>query len=388
LKIFILLSRIPYPLEKGDKLRAYHQIIHLAKSHEIILFCLNDGTEHPEARKKLEKYCKEIHFFKLSSIGIFFNLIKGFYNGLPFQVNYFYHKKAQAAINEVIDKTKPDRIFCQLIRTSEYVKNIKGIKKTLDYMDVFSKGIERRIEQSSIFTRFFFKKEHQLLSRYEHTIFNYFDEKIIISKQDRDFIQHPKKEDIIIIPNGVDVNFFKPRENENKFYDIVFTGNMNYPPNIDAALFLGKKIIPKLIKYKPDVRLLIAGSYPALSILALSSDNIHVSGWVDDIRDCYSAAKIFVAPMKIGTGLQNKLLEAMSMKLPCITTQLANNALNAKPDTEILIADEEDKIIEYILMLLNYPIKAKEIAENGHNFVYRNYLWDKNCKLLEEIITR
>lgn len=386
MKIFVLLSRIPYPLEKGDKLRAYHQLIHLSKNNEIILCCLNDGAEHPDARKKLEQICKEAHFIHLNKIQIFINLLKGLFNHLPFQVNYFYHLSAQKEINKIIDNSKPDRIYCQLIRTTEYVKHITNIRKTLDYMDVFSKGIERRIESSNFLLKPFFRKEYQSLVNYEKEVFDYFNEKIIISNQDRSFIQHPLKDQIHIIANGVDVEFFKPRENTIKSYDLVFTGNMNYPPNIDAAVFLADKILPLLHRFKPDAKLLIAGSYPSLDVLAQRSDYVHVSGWVDDIRDCYSSSKIFIAPMQIGTGLQNKLLEAMSMKLPCITSPLANNALGALPDNQILLAETENQYVEHILTLLNYPTKAQELAESGHSFVHKNYLWSLNCKKLEELI--
>ncbi len=386
MKIFVLLSRIPYPLEKGDKLRAYHQLLHLSKKNEIILCCLNDGTENPEARIKLEQFCKEVHFIHLSKFQIGINLLKGLFNKLPFQVNYFYHYSAQKVINTIINNSKPDRIYCQLIRTTEYVKHLTNIPKTLDYMDVFSKGIERRINSSNFILKPFFKKEYQTLVNYEKEVFDFFERKIIISNQDRSFIQHPQKQDIKIIANGVDVAFFKPIENTPKSYEIVFTGNMNYPPNIDAAVFLSEKILPKLHHYLPNAKLLIAGSYPSLEVLAQRNEHVHVSGWVDDIRDCYAASKIFIAPMQIGTGLQNKLLEAMSMKLPCITSPLANNALGAIDGVQILLAENIDQYVNHILTLLNYPDKAKEIAENGFNFVHQNYLWSINNQKLEEII--
>jgi sugar transferase (PEP-CTERM/EpsH1 system associated) len=386
LKIFVLLSRIPYPLEKGDKLRAYHQLLHLSKENEIILCCLNDGIENSEARIKLEQVCKEVHFIHLSKFQIGLNLFKGLFNKLPFQVNYFYHANAQKLINNIITQSKPDRIYCQLIRTTEYVKHFTNIPKTLDYMDVFSKGIERRINSSNFILKPFFKKEYKRLVNYEKDIFDFFERKIIISNQDRNFIQHPQKQDIKIIANGVDVEFFKPRENINKTYEIVFTGNMNYPPNIDAAVYLSEKILPKLHHHIPSAKLLIAGSYPSLEVLAQRSDYVHVSGWVDDIRDCYASSKIFIAPMQIGTGLQNKLLEAMSMKLPCITSPLANNALVAINGKQILLAENIDQYVNHILTLLNYPDKAKEIAENGFKFVHQNYLWSINNQKLQEII--
>ena len=114
---------------------------------------------------------------------------------------------------------------------------------------------------------------------------------------------------------------------------------MSYPPNVNAVMYIAKEIFPLLLKHKPDIKLLIAGATPTNAVKSLANANIHVSGWMDDIRDAYNESSIFLAPLQIGTGLQNKLLEAMSMELPCITSALANNALKACDGEEILIGE-------------------------------------------------
>ena len=114
--------------------------------------------------------------------------------------------------------------------------------------------------------------------------------------------------------------FFNPKKRIKKKYELVFTGNMSYPPNVNAVEYIAKELMPLLIERKPDIKLLIAGATPANSVKALSSENILVSGWLDDIRDAYNDASVFLAPLQIGTGLQNKLLEAMCMEVPCITS--------------------------------------------------------------------
>ena len=386
MKIVVLLSRVPYPLEKGDKLRAYHQIKYLSKNHDIHLFCLSDIEDTPEAISELSKYCKKIKIFKLSKFKIAFNLFKAFFGALPYQVAYFYDTKAQQEFNEYINATKPDRIFCQLVRTAEYVRSMKSIRKTLDYMDVLSMGIERRVAKTNFLLRPLYKQEYNKLWKYERDIFSDFNQKVIISIQDQQLIQHPQRDQIKVIPNGVELNFFTPKD-VTKTYDLVFTGNMNYPPNVDGVKFIAEQILPLLITDFPNIKILIAGSYPALSVLATQSNHIHVSGWVDDIRECYASAKVFVAPMQIGTGLQNKLLEAMAMKLPCITSILANNALGAKENEEILIAKTADEYAKQIKRLLSDEGLSNKIAQGGYDYVHRNYKWETNCKMLEEIIT-
>lgn len=384
MKILVVLPRFPYPLEKGDKLRAFHQIRSLSKNHEIILFALNDVALHRDALEVLGRYCAKIQVFNISRISILWNLIKVFFNGKPFQVGYFYNSKARDALMRIIGTEKPDHIYCQLIRVAEYIKNIP-IPKTLDYQDAFSVGMERRYAGAPFYKRPVFKMELERLVRYEIEVFGYFDNKIIISGQDRDQIKHPDNHQIHVVRNGVDFDFFKPVQAE-KTTDLVFTGNMNYPPNVDSALFLVKKILPLLLPLYPKIRILIAGATPSQVVQSLASDNVKVTGWVDDIRKCYAGARIFIAPMQLGSGLQNKLLEAMSMKVPCISSSLANNSLKAEENKEILIGKTPEEYVKHIETLLGDTSKAEELAENGYRFVLKNYSWEKHNTLLEEII--
>jgi len=385
MKLFFLLPRVPYPTEKGDKLRAFNHLKQLSKNHEIYLCALNDTVLHEDAIPVLSKYAKEVHILPISKITILANLVKTIFTDKPLQVGYFYDRSTSRKIHEMIDRIKPDHIFCQLIRVAEYVKDIP-VPKTLDYQDVFSKGMERRLISSSFYMRPFLKMEYQRLLRYEHDIFSQFTNKIIISKPDRDCIPHPDRDQIVIVPNGVDTEFFKPQVRE-KAYDLVFTGNMGYPPNINAAEFLVHRILPLVMQKKPDISLLIAGASPHLRISSLGSSNVTVSGWVPDMRDCYAMARIFIAPMQIGTGLQNKLLEAMSMQIPCITSPLANQALQAKEDQEILVASDPETYARHILSLLNNPQKAAEIALQGNAYVHRNFSWETETAKIDKMIT-
>lgn len=384
MKIFVLLPRFPYPLEKGDKLRAFNQIKQLAVNHQIHLCALNDIHLKAGYITALEPFCKTIDVISLSKINILFNIIQAFFNGKPLQVGYFYDKKAQKKINKLIEQYKPDHVYCQLLRVAEYVKNIP-IPKTLDYQDVFSKGVDRRCETAPVYMKPVLRMEYKRLLKYENKIFDWFENKTIISIPDREFIPHPDKDKIVIVINGVDTDFFKPIE-IIKEYDLVFIGNMGYPPNINAAEYLVKEILPLVKIEKTDIKITLAGAEPHANVLALKNENVHVTGWVEDIREFYAKSKIFIAPMQIGTGLQNKLLEAMSMKIPSITSPLANSALEAKNGEEILVGDNPQQFADHIIKLLNDKDFANTIAQKGYNFVHRNYDWNSATKKLEDVI--
>lgn len=381
-----MLSRVPYPLEKGDKLRAFHQIKELSKNNELILCALNPNRNlnKQKAFSAVQPFCRSINFIDLPWYGRMWNMLLAYFSNIPFQSGYFYNRMANKKIRNLIDDYKPDHLYCQLLRTAEYVMNV-DIPKTLDYQDVFSYGVLRRINRSSFLMKLVLKMEYKRLVKYESRIFSAFDNKTIISYPDRALIPHPEKENIVVVPNGVDQDFFKPRDIK-KIYDLVFTGNMAYPPNVDAARFLINDIMPLVWRKLPETKVMIAGASPDKKVVALKSDKVTVTGWMEDIRDGYASAKIFIAPMRIGTGLQNKLLEAMSMKIPSITTPLANDALKAKNGDEILIGKTAEELADKILLLLNDPIQIKRISENGNQFVKANYSWNEATQKLNELI--
>ena len=384
MKIFVLLPRIPYPLEKGDKLRAFNQIKQLAKHHEIILCALNDDPKVSEqdAFRALQPYCQSINFIKISKPQILLGLTKAFFKGLPMQCGYFYTRKAAKKIDALIAKHKPEMLFGQLLRVAEYIRH-KDFPKTIDYQDIFSYGMKRRADIASFLTRPIYNMEYRRLCRYEASTFEDFDVKTIISEPDRALFPHEKRDEILIVPNGVDHDYFKPQEHE-KIYDLVFTGNMSYPPNVNAVEYLAEEIMPMVWKTLPDVKLYIAGATPDPKVKKAASDKIIISGWLDDIRDAYAQSRVFIAPMRIGTGLQNKLLEAMSMGLPAITSPLANASLGAKPNEEILIGSNAEEMAQHIITLLTDKEKAERIAQAGFDFTNRVYDWGRATERLEE----
>lgn len=384
MKIFVILSRVPYPLEKGDKLRAFNQIRELSKNNQVYLFALNDIELDKDAIQELQKYCAAISILKLTRLDIVFNLIRTLFDGKPFQVGYFYSSKAKQKVDALIKQHQPDHIYCQLIRTAEYAKPYQHIPRTLDFMDVFSKGMERRRSTSAFYMKPVLGIEYNRLLKYEHKIFDFFNHKTIISDQDKSLIPHPRKNEIVVVPNGVDTGYFKPMSMK-KEYELLFNGNMNYPPNVESVQYLVHKILPEVWKQLPQVRLLISGANPNHKVMELRSDKVVISGWMNDIRENFAKSKILVAPMQISIGLQNKLLEAMAMKIPCVTSTLANNALGAKPGEQILVADQPDQYAQCIISLLKDEALLNRIAENGYRYVMDNFNWQQTTQILENL---
>ncbi|MDG1797535.1 MAG: glycosyltransferase [Flavobacteriales bacterium] len=385
MKLIYITSRFPYPINKGDKLRSFYQIKELSRSNEIYLISLTETNIKNESLIQLRKYCKQIIIHKIGYLAKIFNLTKTFINNKPFQVNYFYHSSIQKKINTNISEIQPDHIFCQLVRTALYIKDNHEVPKTLDYMDALSKGMERRIEISNIWKKPFVKMESKRMKRFENLAYEFFDNHIIISESDRNHISHIENSKINIIPNGIDTIFFSPIITK-KTYDLIFVGNLSYLPNVQAAKYISKEIVPLLKRKIPNIKILIAGSNPTRQILKMSNDNIKISGWVHDIRETYCSGKVFFAPLTIGSGLQNKLLEAMSLKIPSVTSPLCNQSLGAKHMKNIIIGNRTEEFVELIVNLLNDDKLATKIGEKGREYVDENFSWESANEDLIKIL--
>jgi polysaccharide biosynthesis protein PslH len=385
MKIFVMLSRVPWPLEKGDKLRAYHQIRELSLRHEIYLFCLSDRDVSPEAVQHLKETVHTLEIVRLGRLRIFFRMFRALFSDRPFQVHYFYQAHAAKRLKRAISRFAPDHIYCQLIRCAEYVKHLHEYPRTLDYMDALNAGLRRRAEISPWPLSAFIREEARRVVAYENLIFDYFDRHTIISRQDRQLIYHPDRSSIRVIPNGVDTDYFRPDHRSHKEYDLLFTGNMSYAPNVDCAVRLAREILPLVRREIPSARLLIAGASPAAAVRALRSESVEVTGWLDDIRTAYGNSRLFVAPMRIGSGLQNKLLEAMSMELPCLTTPLAANAMHEDARQVLYCSDENEQLAREIVSLLRNDELRRKRGAASRNTVIAHFNWGATAAQLEQL---
>lgn len=375
MKLLLVLSRFPYPLEKGDKLRAYHQIRVLSRKHELYLFALSDQKIPSFSLEALAPYCQQIRVGRINICSKMVNSFLFFLKGLPIQCGYFFNWKAKKQLMEFVKEVQPDRIYAQLVRTAPYVQEI-SIEKTIDYQDVFSQGMLRRAQKAPFWQKPFFKMESRRLQRYEAAVFDDFQHHTIITEVDRDLMPVKEKERILVVGNGVDFEQFQYRGQPKK-YDLMFAGNMAYAPNVDAAEFLVKQILPRLLPQFPDLRLVLCGANPSKRVQALRGPHVTVTGWVESMSEYYAQSRIFIAPMRLGTGLQNKLLEAMATQLPCVTSPLAGKPLKgAVPQHDILICEHIENYVNAITQLLTDSAYYQQISQQGYQYVRENYSWE------------
>ena len=384
MKILVVLPRFPYPLEKGDKLRAYYQIKELSRHNEVYLYCVSHTKVLPEHIDAVRPYCKEICLVRSPKLANYKNVVRNYLHTKSLQMGYWDSIKSRKAYKAFEKKVDPDVLYSQMVRTMPLVSRSPK-PKVMDFQDAMSMNCERRMEKSRGLWHYILHFEFKMLRSTEYNSFKIFDALTIISEPDSEAIPHKQNGDIHIIPNGVDFEYFAPMECEKK-YDILFCGNMSYEPNVHAAQFLAKEVMPLVWKEVPEATLLLAGASPKREVRKLAGDKVTVTGYVDDIRESYASARIFAAPMLTGSGLQNKLLEAMAMQLPCVTTSIANASLYAEEGRQVMVGDTAQAFADHLVALLRNSDLRDQLAIAGYNYVNDNFSWEKSCAKLEEVL--
>ena len=388
MKILVLTSRLPWPLDKGDKLRAYHQMRELAKTHDVYLFCLTSGKESltDSENTPLSSITKGLLVHRMSAAKRFLRLAMAPFSARPFQVHWFYQRSAKRKLDQYIADIQPDLIYCQLVRMATYVQHMHHIPKVIDYMDALSAGIARQSRLAPLPLRWLYRIEYRRLKGFESTVFDYFDGKTIISGADRKLIQHAENHHINVVPNGIDTEFFSQihfADDPQEEHVLLFSGNMSYPPNVDAAKQLVNDVLPHV--HTPGVKVVIAGTDPAPEVRALAKENVVVTGWMEDIRSAYASGTLFVAPLRIGTGQQNKILEAMAMQLPCVTTQHVASGFPALDTTVPLhVANSPEGLARHVDRLLNDTKEAQSAGSLSREWVEKHCAWQASTEKLTD----
>jgi glycosyltransferase involved in cell wall biosynthesis len=385
-KIIIITSRFPFPLEKGDKLRLYNQLKHFSKQHEVHLIAINHLAPTKAQLDALQPFCASIETFVIPVYKRLFSLLFRAFSQLPFQVSYFFSSSVKKKIETHIDLVQPDAVYCQLVRTSEYVKEIHGMSKTLDFMDCFSKGFKLKMYAAkNPLMKLLCRIEFKRLVKYERKMLEYFNHLVIISDQDRKAIDHPNKNKIEIISNGVDFNIFYPEEIIKK-YDLLFSGNMGYQPNIDAAYYAATEILPLVVEKYPNIKMLIAGVNAPQKLKRLQSANLDVVEEFDHIRDAFLQSKINLVPVITSIGLQNKIVQALAMKIPTITTLAGARGINAEYENIVLTGETPRELALHIFTLLSDENENKRLQEDGYKYVTKHFSWEEHSEKLVKLL--
>lgn len=386
-RLAVLASRFPYPIEKGDKLRLYYQLKHLASDFDIYLFALTETEVLPEHEDEIRQYCTGIFVYRESVRRRRYRVMKNFFDPLPSQVHYFYDPEIRQRFLKDFFSVNADVVFCQLYRMAPYLSGIE-VPRVIDVMDSFATIAQLHGSNARWFyERWFWRKEHRLIRWFESAGMDAFHHYTVISQRDADLLELPEGSPVSIIRNGIDVGYFRsfPAKGKPPAYDMAFVGNLEYKPNIEAARYIRQELLPRFEEAGEEVKILIGGKGAAALEKAIAPHPaLTYHDWFDDIREAYYDAGIFIAPLFLGSGMQNKVLEAMASGRPVICS---SHVIAAMPMLAryVSVADRPEEYLRHYRNLRDNP--CTEEKQNEIFAVLRNELtWESQVEKLKCIL--
>lgn len=349
--ILFLTQRIPYPPIKGEKIRPLQLIKHLGKSYDIHLGCLVDDPTDWEHVDSIRALCQDTYFAPLNRRRAKIWCLRGLFTGEPLSVVYFRHRGLARWVSSMIDKVHPEAIFVCSSNMAPYILELprKERVRLVDFADVDSEKWREYAHKATGLMRWVYRREWQLMANLERRIARECDFSTFVSDSEAALFRELVPDcatKVRAVSNGVDQQYFDPAGNFPMLYvagqpTYVFTGTMDYPPNVDAVIWFATRILP-IIRYTlPSAQFYIVGSNPSPAVLRLAdAEGIHVTGRVPDVRPYIAHATAGVAPMRFARGIQNKVLEAMAMGKPIIVTREALEGIEAEPGRDLILAND------------------------------------------------
>ena len=389
MKILFLSLRCPYPPHRGDRIRSYNFIKQLSKQHAVTLVYFAESETDIESAKHLEPFCERIEWVRFHRSFARLNAGVHCLSKHPLQLHYWYAPQMQRRINELLTQERFELIHAQLFRMGQYVTEVQGPTKVLDLCDSLALNLSRRAELESnpwlakikldcTPKRFLVKLEEKRVRRYEVDIMKAFDCGTVVARFDRDYLlAQDNTLNLSIVPMGVDLGYFQPNPITQPAPMLLFTGTMNYFPNTDAVIYFCDEVFPRIRERHPKACFYVVGNHPSEPVKRLEAqEGVTVTGYVPDVRPYFEKASVFVAPLRAGSGIQTKNLEAMAMGVPVVTTSVGAMGLEADIGKELLVADTPADFAEQVIHLLDNTCLRKTLAQTARTRVENSYSWE------------
>ena len=396
MRLLVLTHRLPYPPHKGEKIRALNILKTLTRDHEVHLGCLIDAASDLAHLDTLGGYVRGLVYQRVHPPIRKALAVPALLGARSLSVAYFYSHALQEKIDALIERERIEAVLCSSSPMAEYLfrsrhaQRLGRMPRVMDLIDVDSFKWRQYAEHSSPWLAWIYRREARHLGAYEQRIAASFDRVLIVSERERRcFPGAACPANVSVMENGVDLEFFSPRHARRRTLSgptLVFTGVMNYRPNVDGVLWFVERILPAVRGAVPDVRLYIVGNRPTAEVLRLAQDAaIVVTGFVDDVRDYLAGASVCIAPLRIARGVQNKILEAMAAGRPVIASREAFEGLDAEPGRDLVVADDAAGFAAAAIDLLGNAERRTELGRSARACVERRYSWAANLRVLEEL---
>ena len=382
--LLFLTQRLPYPPIKGEKIRPLQILKYLTQWHDVHLGCLIDDPADTAHIDTVRAWCRDIHVAPINRRVARLTCLSGLLTGESLSVAFFRDRGLARWVRGVVDRVKPEVVFVNSSNMAPYILDLPrtGLR-VVDLADVDSEKWRAYADAARFPMRQIYRREWRKVAALEQRIARECDLSTFVSDAEAKLFsdQAPHSSHRIMgVSSGVDHRYFDPAPGFAPLYDaslptFVFTGTMDYPPNVDAVVWFATEILPIVRRDVPNAQFYIVGNNPAEAVGRLAQlDGVHVTGRVADVRPYVFNAIAAVAPMRIARGIQNKVLEAMSMAKPVIVTSGALEGIDANPGTNILLADDADSFAAAAVGLV-LGAHGASIGAAARRLVVEQYDW-------------
>ena len=392
-KLLYLTHRIPYPPNKGDKIRSYHVLQHLRKHFKVYLGTFIDDEQDWQYVNHLNSLCEETCFVRLDPLLARMRSLIYLFSSMPLSLPYYRSSKLSTWVSNQLSSGTIKHTVVFSSAMAQYISETDIACSVIDFVDVDSDKWSQYASTKVWPQKWVYQREANLLLEYEKYVTKKCSYATFVSEKEAGLFKQlsPEVENkITYFNNGVDTEYFSPSQNFANPYKpdtrvLVFTGAMDYWPNVDAVRWFAAELFPAICTKIPDLEFYIVGARPTKTVLELSAiPGVVVTGSVDDVRPYLAFSEIAIAPLRIARGIQNKVLEAMAMEKLVVASPQALEGITAIPGIELFVADGAEAYIDHVISLLENP--RMEAGKAARRRVIEDYNWDKNLSRIDRLL--
>lgn len=401
--LLYLVHRLPYPPNKGDKVRSFHLLKHLALNHRVFLGTFVDDPADEEHLPTLRAYCADLHVSRLNPKLARLKSLFGLLSADPLTLRFYRDSGLLSWVRQTMANKNIDAVVVFSSAMGQFVDDNVGKPLLVDFVDVDSAKWTQYADKHPWPLSWLYRREGQKLLAYERGLAIRSKHSFFVTERETELFRGFAPECAAVVEsmcNGVDADYFSPNADRSSPFDyperdesrqslhqtIVFTGAMDYWPNIDAVTWFVGDILPRLKQAWPAIRFFIVGRSPSPSVLALAGRDVVVTGTVDDVRPYLQFATVVVAPLRVARGIQNKILEAMAMGRPVVASRSCVDAIDDVEDGELIGATSADDFVEEIAALLRSNDRCSHLGASGRQRVLESYSWKAHLSKIDRYL--
>lgn len=381
-------TELLHPVDKGGRIRTYHMLAELRKTHRITYICLDDGDASPDAVTRATEYSDELIRVPLrrqpkGTWRFYLDLVRNLMSSLPYAVAKYESPELRREIERVVAGGDVDVVVCDFLTPSLNVPTGSGKARSVLFQHNVEAMIWRRHAEVSRnpIRRAYMATQWRRMRAHEQKECARFDHVIAVSAEDEQVMRSDYRLSAISsVPTGVDTRYFqRDPATVRSPTELVFTGSMDWMPNQDAISYMVSEILPRIRERIPAATLTVVGRNPPLAIRHLADEYsfIKVTGSVPDVRPYLARGAVFVVPMRVGGGTRLKIYEAMAMGCPVVSTTIGAEGLPLKNGDTIVLADDPGEFADEVVALLEAPATAAAMAERAERLVRSEFGWGK-----------